>query len=251
MAAKTKINQPVHVNGEKRWITANRMQEFADKVLKLAGTVQAPGKHLFSGYAWNWFEPYSAPNIETVTAATYRRQLRLCLVPAFEGMAVEDITTDADYTKSRRIKITGRATPPYTVEQVRYLVQHIGDLKKSLDRAYLALQALHPIRLEEVPGLYPEDIDTERTIIHDLPGRDPSHLQPAGDQGHQDQQQSPHHRPVRPGPPLPPAVPCRRWIPVRRNQASLLPRSAGCVSGFSGRPASRRALPPSGSELPS
>lgn len=206
MAAKTKINQPVFINGEKRWITANSMQEFADKVLKLAGTAQAPEKHLFSDYAWNWFETYSAPNIETVTATTYRRQLRLYLVPAFEDMAVEDITTDdvqrlfnsmkgakatkdkarmvlnqildaavedrlisQNPAKSRRVKITGKAskaTPPYTVEQMRYLVQHIGDLKNPLDRAYLALQALHPLRLEEVLGLQPEDIDTERMTIH-------------------------------------------------------------------------------------
>ena len=52
MAAKTKINQPIYINGEKRWITANSMQEFVDKVLRLAGTVQVPGKHLFSDYAW-------------------------------------------------------------------------------------------------------------------------------------------------------------------------------------------------------
>lgn len=206
MAAKTKINQPIYINGEKRWITANSMQEFADKVLKLAGTVQAPGKHLFSDYAWNWFETYSAPNIETVTATTYRRQLRLYLVPAFEGLAVEDITTDhvqrlfnsmsgakatkdkarmvlnqildaavedklitQNPAKSRRVKITGKAskaTPPYTVEQMRYLVQHIGDIQNPLDRAYLALQALHPLRLEEVLGLQPEDIDREHMTIH-------------------------------------------------------------------------------------
>lgn len=206
MAAKSKINQPVIINGEKRWITANSMQEFTDKVLKLAGTAQAPGKHLFSDYAWNWFETYSAPNIETVTATTYRRQLRLYLVPAFDGLAVEDITTDdiqrlfnsmngakatkdkarmvlnqildaavedklisQNPAKSRRIKITGKAskaTPPYTVEQMRYLVQHIGDLQNPLDRAYLALQALHPLRLEEVLGLQPEDIDTEHMTIH-------------------------------------------------------------------------------------
>ena len=206
MATKPKINQPIYINGEKRWITANSMQEFADKVLKLAGTVQAPGKHLFSDYAWNWFETYSAPNIETVTATTYRRQLRLYLVPAFEGLAVEDITTDhvqrlfnsmtgakatkdkarmvlnqildaavedklitQNPAKSRRVKITGKAskaTPPYTVAQMRYLVQHIGDIQNPLDRAYLALQALHPLRLEEVLGLQPEDIDREHMTIH-------------------------------------------------------------------------------------
>ena len=210
MATKHKINQAVVIHGEKRWITADTMQEFTDKILHLASpkvsTAQAPGKHLFSDYAWNWFETYSAPNIETVTATTYRRQLRLYLIPAFQGLAVEDITTDhvqrlfnnmtgakatkdkarmvrnqildaavedrlitQNPAKSRRIKITGKAskaTPPYTVEQMRYLVQHMEDLKKPLDRAYLALQALHPLRLEEVLGLQPEDIDMEHMTIH-------------------------------------------------------------------------------------
>ena len=38
--------------------------------------------------------PYSKPNIETVTATTYKRQLTCHLLPAFDGLAVEDITTD-------------------------------------------------------------------------------------------------------------------------------------------------------------
>lgn len=41
-----------------------------------------------------WFETYSKPNIETVTATTYKRQLTGHILPAFEGLAVEDITTD-------------------------------------------------------------------------------------------------------------------------------------------------------------
>jgi integrase len=49
---------------------------------------------------------------------------------------------------------------------MRYLVQHIGDIQNPIDRAYLALQALHPLRLEEVLGLHTEDVDTERMEIH-------------------------------------------------------------------------------------
>lgn len=204
--AKHKINQSITINGVKRWITANSMQEFADKVTRLLGMPQDRGKHLFSDYAWNWYNTYSAPNVETATATTYKRQIRLYLIPAFDGLAVEDITVDdvqrlfnsmagakttkdkarmvlnqildaavedkllsANPLKSRRLKITGKAskaTPPYTVEQMRYLVQHIEDLRNPLDRAYLALQALHPLRLEEVLGLAPEDIDTGNMTIH-------------------------------------------------------------------------------------
>lgn len=49
---------------------------------------------------------------------------------------------------------------------MRYLVQHIGDVQDPVDRAYLALQALHPLRLEEVLGLAPEDVDAESMTIH-------------------------------------------------------------------------------------
>ena len=204
--AKSKINQPVMINGEKRWITANTMQEFADKILKLTETPRTTTKHDFTEYAWNWYYTYSKPNVETATATTYKRQISLYLIPAFQGQAVEDITTDdvqrlfngmtgtkatkdkarivlnqildaavedklliQNPLKSRRVKITGKsskATVPYSVDQMRYLVQHIGDIKNPIDRAYMALQALHPLRLEEVLGLQPEDIDTENMVIH-------------------------------------------------------------------------------------
>lgn len=206
MATKSKINQPIIINGEKRWITANTIQEFANKVIKLTGTPQQTRKHSFSEYAWNWFETYSKPNVETATAITYKRQLTRYLCPAFDGLAVEDITTDdvqrlfngmtgakatkdkarmvlnqimdaavedklipQNPVKSRRVKVTGKASkaiPPYSVEQMRFLVQHIGNIQDSHDRAFLALQALHPLRLEEVLGLQHDDIDTESMAIH-------------------------------------------------------------------------------------
>lgn len=50
--------------------------------------------------------------------------------------------------------------------QMRFLVQHIGDIKNPQDRAYLAIQALHPLRLEEVLGLQVADIDPDNMAIH-------------------------------------------------------------------------------------
>ncbi len=204
-----KITRTITINGVKHWIRASTEQEYADKLLKLVGsqdTAQGRGKHLFADYAMTWFETYSKPNIETVTATTYKRQLTLHLLPAFDGLAVEDITTDdvqrlfngmtgskatkdkakmvlnqildaavedgliaKSPLKSKRIKITGRAskaTTPYSVEQMRFLVQHINDIKDPIDRAYLAIQALHPLRLEEVLGLQAADIDPENMAIH-------------------------------------------------------------------------------------
>ena len=206
MASKSKINQPILINGVKRWITANTMQEFTDKIIKLTATPQAATAHPFTDYAWNWYNTYSKPNVGTATATTYKRQLDLHILPVLGELMVEDITTDhiqalfngmagAKTTKgkarmvlnqildaavedgiikqipvkSRRVKITGKAstpTAPYTVAQMRYLVQHLGDVKDPVDRAYLALQALHPMRLEEVLGLHGEDIDPEAAEIH-------------------------------------------------------------------------------------
>lgn len=206
-----KINRAVTIRGVKHWIRANSEQEYADKLLSLSGGVQVPAtttetiKHRFSDYAWNWFNVYSKPNVETATATTYKRQLDLYLIPAFGEKNIEDITVDdlqmlfnsvhaAKATKqkikivlnmiltmamdddiiaknplqSKRLKITGsssKVTPEYTIEQMRYLVNHIGDIKNTTDRAYLALQALHPLRLEEVLGLTWNDIDFENMTI--------------------------------------------------------------------------------------
>lgn len=206
MATKAKINQPVIINGQKRWITAATMQEFTDKVIKLTATPQASTAHPFTDYAWNWYNTYSKPNVGTATATTYKRQLDLHILPMLGELMVEDITTDhvqalfnsmegakttkdkarmvlnqildaavedgiikQNPVKSRRVKITGKAstpTAPYTVAQMRYLVQHLGDVKDPVDRAYLALQALHPMRLEEVLGLRGGDIDPAAAQIH-------------------------------------------------------------------------------------
>ena len=163
-----KITRTVTINGAKHWIRANTEQEYADKLLKLVGTPDTPSeqnKHPFADYATTWFETYSKPNIETVTATTYKRQLTHHLLPAFEGLTVEELTTD-DVQRLFNGMTGSKATAPYSVEQMRFLVQHIGDIKDPQDRAYLAIQALHPLRLEEVLGLQAADIDPDNMAIH-------------------------------------------------------------------------------------
>lgn len=203
----TRINRTIMINGVKKWIHANTEQEYAEKIWKLYSTCSASQKHNFGDYALNWFETYSKPNVGTVTATTYKRQIDLYLIPTFGDKSVEDISADdvqrlfnkmenrAKTTKdkakgvlnmildmavedgllqknplqSKRLRITGRAsksTEPYTVEEMRYLIQHLDKIKQPQDRAYLALQALHPMRLEEVLGLKWEDIDLESHAIH-------------------------------------------------------------------------------------
>ena len=205
-----KITRSVIINGSRKWIRANSEQEYAEKLLKLSASgmekIQEPNRHIFGEYAENWFEVYSLPNIETATAATYRRQLKLYLIPAFGEKAVEDISTDdiqslfnsmtgtkatkdkvrmvlnmileaavedglltRNPLKSRRLKITGEAsklTKEYTVEQMRFLVSNLENVKNVADRAYLAIQVLHPLRLEEVLGLKWEDVDLGAMTLH-------------------------------------------------------------------------------------
>ena len=198
--------RPIVINGKTQWITSKTAQEFADKVLVLAATPKSSEKHPFESYAWNWFETYSKPNIETVTATTYKRQLTKHILPAFNGLNVEEISVDHVQTlfnsmsgrkttkdkarivlnqildaavedkllptnplKSKRIKITGEQsnpTNPYSTEQMRYLVSHIGDVKNAADRGFLAILSLHPLRLEEVLGLQGSDIDAEGMTLY-------------------------------------------------------------------------------------
>lgn len=205
----TKINRTFLLNGVKHWVHANTEQEYVDKLQALLSAEQGQKKRtktMFAEYAQNWFETYGRPNVATVTANTYRRQLTRYLLPAFGKLAIEDITVDAiqrlfnqmDTTKatkdkvklvlnqileaakddrlieenplsSRRLRITGKAsrtTQTYSVEQMKYLLQHIDNIQNPVDRAYLAIQMLHPLRLEEVLGLQWRDLDIENRTIH-------------------------------------------------------------------------------------
>ena len=122
----------------------------------------------FGQFAQNWFEKYSRPTISTVTATTYERQLRLYILPALGKKNVEDITLDDVQTlfngiggaretknkckvvlnmifklaveqelmtrnllKSSSFRLRGgasKATEPYTVEEMRCLVEGVGKL---------------------------------------------------------------------------------------------------------------------------
>ena len=205
---KYKINRQITYGGKTYWIHAHTEQEYAEKLMCLCSSAADPvkEKHKFKTYALNWFETYSKPNVETVTANTYKRQLDKYLLPWFGERDVEELTTDdiqkmfnsMDLAKSSkdkvkivlnqildaavedgiipksplrsgRLKINGsasRETPPYTVEQMRYIVSHIGDVRLPQDRLFIALMALHPLRLEEALGLQWSDVDLNNDVIH-------------------------------------------------------------------------------------
>lgn len=73
------------------------------------------------------------------------------------------------FRKSKRLRITGEAskyTAAYSVEQMQFLISKLDKIKSDTDRAYMAIQALHPLRLEEVLGLKWEDVDTRNKVLH-------------------------------------------------------------------------------------
>jgi len=189
----------IHANSEQEY--ANKLIALLEK-----DEEPAAGKHNFTDYALNWFEVYCKPNVGTVTATTYQRQFDRYLFPAFGDKAIEDITTDdiqrlfngmtgakatkqkarqvlnmvledavndglivRNPLKSKSIRIRGTASKPtreYSVEQMQFLIRHIPNIQNPSDRAYLAMQALHPLRLEEVLGLKWEDIDIVNMVLH-------------------------------------------------------------------------------------
>lgn len=163
-------------------------------------------QHPFEGFAWEWFQIFSKPHIEIATAQTYEKAIKNHIMPVLSEMMLEEIRPaniqlifnrmdSAKETKlkvrnilnmiferaleeeiieknplrSQGIRITGRAskpTEPYTINQMRYLVQNINRLSRLDDQRYLAIHALHPLRLEEVLGLQWQDIDCENGFIH-------------------------------------------------------------------------------------
>lgn len=207
---KKKIRREVAVNGVKVWITADSEQEYVDKILRLAGMRGAPTReqHPFQPYAENWFEVFSKPNVSSVTALTYERQLNNYIYPILGEMNLEDIAP-ADVQRvfnqmgdnakqetknkvkivlnqifkmaiddniitrnpmqSSSVKIKGTAattTEPYSVDQMRYLVSHLSEVKRDTDRMWLALSITLPLRPEEVLGLRWEDIDISNCVVH-------------------------------------------------------------------------------------
>ena len=97
MAKANKIRREIVINGVKRWVTGNSEQEYAENLIKAlsGGSVEnvqfKERKHLFQPYAQKWFEVFSRPNIEAVTATTYERQLKRHIFPVLGEMNIEDI----------------------------------------------------------------------------------------------------------------------------------------------------------------
>ncbi len=94
MAKSKRIKREITINGVKRWVTDGSEQEYADNIIRIfcgqqqltPVSVLAQSKHDFKAYAQRWFEIFSKPNVELVTAQTYERQLKRHIYPAFAEM---------------------------------------------------------------------------------------------------------------------------------------------------------------------
>lgn len=86
-----KIRREVTIDGAKKWITADTEQEYAEKLLRFSANFETAHKHLFRDYAEFWFQSYAQPNIATVTAINYERQLRVHIFPVIGDLYLEDV----------------------------------------------------------------------------------------------------------------------------------------------------------------
>lgn len=97
-----------------------------------------------------------------------KNKVKIVLNQIFK-MAIDDGLILKNPLHSSAVKIKGQAasiTEPYSVEQMRYLASHLGDIRLPMDKAWLALSISLPLRPEEVLGLKWEDIDCENCVVH-------------------------------------------------------------------------------------
>ena len=93
---KKKIRREIVINGASVWITANTEQEYADKIIRLAGYhPYTPKTPTFREYADRWYYGVSKPNVREVTAITYLRQLTLHINPIIGDKKLDEIDSYA------------------------------------------------------------------------------------------------------------------------------------------------------------
>lgn len=84
-------------------------------------------------------------------------------------MAYEEGIIQRNPVQSSSLKVHGAAsdtTPPYSVEEMKYMASHLDDISDERGKAWLALSVSLPMRLEEILGLRWQDIDEDTGIIH-------------------------------------------------------------------------------------
>lgn len=173
LAPKVETDKPKHLLSE---YCTNWFHTFAEPNVQTATAVQyqrAIDTKIIPHFGERYIEDITVEDVQglfnSMDGLTKESKLKVKtpLLMIFD-MAVENGLLARNPMHSKMLKINGAKsseTQPYTQEQMKFLVAHIGELETMQDRHYLAIQSMHPLRMEEVLGLQWRDIDLEHNTL--------------------------------------------------------------------------------------
>ena len=97
-----------------------------------------------------------------------KNKVKIVLNQIFK-MAMNDDIIAKNPLEAPSIRIKGeKSTPtvPYSVNEMRYMAEHLIDIQSGMDRAWLAISISLPLRPEEVLGLTWADVDEANGVFH-------------------------------------------------------------------------------------
>lgn len=97
-----------------------------------------------------------------------KNKVKIVLNQIFK-MAMNDDIIAKNPLEAPSIRIKGeKSTPtvPYSVNEMRYMAEHLIDIQSDMDRAWLAISISLPLRPEEVLGLMWADVDEVNGVFH-------------------------------------------------------------------------------------
>lgn len=97
-----------------------------------------------------------------------KNKVKIVLNQIFK-MAMNDDIIAKNPLEAPSIRIKGeKSTPtvPYSVNEMRYMAEHLIDIQSGMDRAWLAISISLPLRPEEVLGLTWADVDEVNGVFH-------------------------------------------------------------------------------------
>lgn len=97
-----------------------------------------------------------------------KNKVKIVLNQIFK-MAMNDDIIAKNPLEAPSIRIKGeKSTPtiPYSVNEMRYMAEHLIDIQSGMDRAWLAISISLPLRPEEVLGLTWADVDEINGVFH-------------------------------------------------------------------------------------
>lgn len=107
-------------------------------------------------------------NMGKRTKQESKNKVKIVLNQIFK-MAMNDDIIAKNPLEAPSIRIKGeKSTPtvPYSVNEMRYMAEHLIDIQSGMDRAWLAISISLPLRPEEVLGLTWADVDEVNGVFH-------------------------------------------------------------------------------------